>query len=109
MTARTPGFGAEFKAEAVWLMQVRQTTGCSLAQLVCGLDVGPDRLRLWARDAVVAYMAEVPPTGETLVQENRRFRREVATLQHEAASGRRRWRTSRKRRDEKRRDHSPCE
>jgi transposase len=78
-------FTAEFKAEAVRLMQAGRAAGRSLAQIGRELDVRPDLLRVWARDAGGAASAEGGVPGETLGQENRRLRRELATLQQEQA------------------------
>jgi transposase len=74
----------EFKAEAVRLLRERRAAGVSLAQVGRELDVRPDQLRAWAQqeapDAKGSGIA-----GETLEQENRRLRRELATLQQEQA------------------------
>lgn len=78
-------FTAEFKAEAVRLMKEGRAAGRSVAQIGRELDVRPDLLRGWARDADSVASAEVRAPGETLEQENRRLRRELATLQQEQA------------------------
>ena len=78
-------FSAEFKAEAVRLLHERQAAGGTLTQLGRELDVKPDLLRAWARQQRDARGAEDAPIGETLEQENRRLRREVATLRQEQA------------------------
>jgi transposase len=78
-------FTAEFKAEAVRMMAERRAAGASVAQIGRELAVRPDLLRVWAKErpAVVPPGQAVP--GETLEQENRRLRRELATLQQEQA------------------------
>jgi transposase len=80
-------FSAEFKAEAVRLVAERRAAGTTLAQVGRELDVRPDQLRAWARQQRGApgtgSGSAVP--GETVEQENRRLRREVATLRQEQA------------------------
>ena len=78
-------FSAEFKAEAVRLMKEGRAAGRAMAQIGRELDVRPDLLRVWARDAGATASPEVRVPGETLEQENRRLRRELATLQQEQA------------------------
>ncbi len=79
-------FSAEFKAEAVRLVAERRAAGVTLAQVGRELDVRPDQLRAWAkqlrRDGGVTGAAT---PGESLEQENRRLRREVAVLRQEQA------------------------
>ena len=79
-------FSAEFKAEAVRLVAERRAAGVTLAQVGRELDVRPDQLREWAkqqrRDGKRASGAT---SGETLEQENRRLRRELAVLRQEQA------------------------
>jgi transposase len=79
-------FSAEFKAEAVRLVAERRAAGATLAQVGRELEVRPDQLRAWARqqrrDGGVGG-GTIP--GETLEQENRRLRREVAVLRQEQA------------------------
>ena len=79
------GFSAEFKAEAVRLVAERRAAGATLTQVARELDVTPNQLRAWAREerGEDAPGAAVP--GETLEQENRRLRREVAVLRQEQA------------------------
>lgn len=79
-------FSAEFKAEAVRLVAERRAAGVTLAQMGRELDVRPDQLRAWAKqlrrdggDTGAAIL------GESLEQENRRLRREVAVLRQEQA------------------------
>jgi len=78
------GFSAEFKAEAVRLVAERRATGATLAQVGRELDVRPDQLRAWAGQQRGAHVGSAVP-GETVEQENRRLRREVATLRQEQA------------------------
>ena len=77
-------FNAEFKAEAVRLVAERRGAGATLAQVGRELDVRPDQLRAWARQQRAANGVSAVP-GETVEQENRRLRREVATLRQEQA------------------------
>ena len=74
-------FTAEFKAEAVRLMAERRAAGVSLAQVGRELGVRPDQLRSWVQPP---RPDEAVP-GETLEQEIRRLRREVAVLREERA------------------------
>lgn len=78
-------FSAEFKAEAVRMMRERRTSGMSLAQISRELEVRPEQLRLWARLQAEGTPTDGPVPGETLEQENRRLRRELATLKQEQA------------------------
>jgi transposase len=78
-------FSAEFKAEAVRLVAERRAGGATLAQVARELDVRPDLLRTWARQQGEAPRGGAALPGETLEQENRRLRREVATLRQEQA------------------------
>jgi transposase len=77
-------FSAEFKAEAVRLVAERRASGVPLAQVGRELDVRPDQLRTWAREARERSSGSAI-SGETLEQENRRLRREVAVLRQEQA------------------------
>jgi len=79
------GFTAEFKAEAVRLLAERRAAGATATQVGRELDVRPDQLRAWSRRHHEASGAGAPVAGETLEQENRRLRRELATLQQEQA------------------------
>jgi transposase len=87
---RRRGFTLEFKAEAVRLLAERPA-GVSVAQLARELDVRPEQLRAWARqrreDASPSSSASSAGTrpGETLEQENRRLRRELAVAREEQA------------------------
>lgn len=78
-------FSAEFKAEAVRLVAERRAAGATLAQVGRELDVRPDQLRAWARQQREALGVGSAVPGETVEQENRRLRREVATLRQEQA------------------------
>jgi len=78
-------FSAEFKAEAVRLVAERRAAGATLAQVGRELDVRPDQLRAWARQQREARGQGSAVPGETLEQENRRLRRELATLRQEQA------------------------
>lgn len=78
-------FSAEFKAEAVRLVAERRVAGTTLAQVGRELDVRPDQLRAWARQQREALGVGSAVPGETVEQENRRLRREVATLRQEQA------------------------
>jgi transposase len=78
-------FSAEFKAEAVRLVAERRAAGVSVAQVGRELDVRPDQLRAWARQQGRESGAGSTMPGETLEQENRRLRREVAVLRQEQA------------------------
>ena len=81
---RRRGFSPEFKAEAVRLMAERPA-GVTVAQLARQLDIRPERLHAWARQHVSDTGREVRGPGETLAQENRRLRGEVAVLRQEQA------------------------
>lgn len=78
-------FSAEFKAEAVRMLAERRAVGASVAQIGRELAVRPDLLRVWAKEQPAAAKAGGAVPGETLEQENRRLRRELATLQQEQA------------------------
>jgi transposase len=78
-------FSAEFKAEAVRMVAARRADGASLTQIGRELEVRPDQLRAWARVQREVSGEGAAPPGETLEQENRRLRREVATLRQEQA------------------------
>lgn len=78
-------FSAEFKAEAVRLVAERRAAGATLSQVGRELDVRPDQLRAWVRLERDAPTRGGAVPGETLEQENRRLRREVATLRQEQA------------------------
>lgn len=82
-------FSAEFKVEAVRLMQERRALGVSLAQVGRELDIRPSLLRNWARQLEARGGAtgrdglpgtEAQPSVE---EELRRVRRENAVLRQE--------------------------
>ena len=77
-------FSAEFKAEAVRLAAERRAAGGTLTQVGRELDVRPDQLRAWIKQQRLASGTGGLP-GETVEQENRRLRREVAVLRQEQA------------------------
>ena len=76
-------FSAEFKTEAVRLVAERRAAGGSLAQVGRELDVRPGQLRAWARQQRRDSGGAEP--SESMEQENRRLRREVAVLRQEQA------------------------
>jgi transposase len=78
-------FSAEFKAEAVRLVAERRAAGATLTQVGRELEVRPDLLRAWARQLHHASGAGSALPGESMEQENRRLRREVAVLRQEQA------------------------
>jgi len=78
-------FSAEFKAEAVRLLTERRAAGGTLAQVSRELDVRADQLRAWTRQARERTGAEAALPGETLEQENRRLRQELAVARQEQA------------------------
>jgi transposase len=49
------------------------------------LDVRPDQLRAWARQQRREHGGDAALPGESMEQENRRLRREVAVLRQEQA------------------------
>src|SRR5688500_1110843 len=81
---RRRGFTLEFKAEAVRLLAERPA-GLSVTQLARQLDVRPEQLRAWARQHGDETAPERARPGETLEQENRRLRRELAVARQEHA------------------------
>ena len=78
-------FSAEFKAEAVRLVAERRAAGATLTQMGRELDVRPDLLRAWARQLRREGSGASATPGESLEQEVRRPRREVAVLRQEHA------------------------
>lgn len=78
-------FSAEFKAGAVRLAAARRATGGTLAEVGRELDVTSTQLREWRRQQLGAPSVGSTEPGETVEQENRRLRREVATLRQEQA------------------------
>ena len=80
-------FTAEFKHEAVRLLDARRAQGGTLTAVARELGLRPGQLREWAAQAAQAAgvpVTAVAPNGETLEQEVRRLRRENATLRQEA-------------------------
>jgi transposase len=77
-------FSAEYKAEMVRLVAERRAAGSSLAQIAQELDLRPSQLRKWAHEQRVETREGTGP-AETLEQENRRLRREIAVLREEQA------------------------
>ena len=83
------GFSPEFKLEAVRRVLERNASGVSLAQLGRELDVRPDLLRAWVRQAQErsgAAPTDVFPGHGRLPsdqEELRRLQRENARLQQE--------------------------
>lgn len=73
-------FTLEFKAEAV-----RQITelGRPASQVARELDLRPEQLRVWRKELVRSGVVAVPPRHETVDEENRRLRRELAVLRQE--------------------------
>jgi transposase len=78
-------FSAEFKAEAVRVVAERRAEGATLTQIGRELDVRPDQLRAWTRQQGRENGAGRSVPGESVEQENRRLRREVAVLRQEQA------------------------
>ena len=78
-------FSAEFKAEAVRLVAERRAAGETLTQIGRELDVRPDQLRAWAHQQRREGRGGAAMPAETMEQENRRLRREVAVLRQEQA------------------------
>ena len=74
-------FSEACKAEAVRMVAECRAAGATLTQV----DVRPDQLRDWARLPRDASSVVGAVLGETVEQENRRLRREVATLRQEQA------------------------
>ena len=78
-------FSAEFKAGAVRMAAERRATGGTLAEVGRELAITPNQLREWRRQQRGAPSFGSTEPGETVEQENRRLRREVATLRQEQA------------------------
>lgn len=82
-------FTAEFKLEAVRLMQARRASGVPLTQIGRELDVRPDQLRAWARRAVQLGERSprdvFPGNGQqpSLEAEVQRLQRELAVVRQE--------------------------
>ena len=78
-------FSSAFKTEAVRLVAERRAVGVTLVEVGQELDVRPDQLRAWARQARTAQGSGGSAPGESIEQEVRRLRREVAVLRQEQA------------------------
>jgi transposase len=76
-------YGAEFKAEAIRMVRVREMRGVSLAELGPELGVGDGLLWQCAYGATPPTTGTSPIVGETLEEEVRRLRREVTVLRQE--------------------------
>jgi transposase len=77
-------FSAEFKAEALRLLEQRLAQDMTAADVARELGIGPGLLTVWAQRARAAGEAQ-STRGETLEEEVRRLRRENATLREERA------------------------
>ncbi len=73
-------FTPEFKQEAV-----RQITelGRPVSQVARDLDLRPEQLRVWRKQLQASGAIAVAPRTETVEEENRRLRRELAVLRQE--------------------------
>jgi transposase len=79
-------FTAEFKADAVRMLEERRAQGVSVAQIARELGVGAQLVQDWAKGLGIARGgASDGGPWETLEQENRRLRREIETLRQEQA------------------------
>jgi transposase len=78
-------FSAEFKAEAVRLVAERRAAGVPLSQVGRELDVRPEQLRRWSQESGRGRAGGSALPDESIEQENRRLRREVAVLRQEQA------------------------
>jgi transposase len=78
-------FTAAIKAEAVRLVAERRAEGATLTQVGRELDVRPDQLRTWTRQHRRESGSDAAMPGESLEQEKRRLRRELAMLRQEHA------------------------
>jgi transposase len=78
-------FTEEFKLDAVRLVRVRRAEHVPAAQVARELGIGPGLLSDWIRQfgTVRGEAADAGETGETLDEEVRRLRREVAILKQE--------------------------
>ena len=80
-------FTAEFKQEALRLLEERRAVGVSLAQVGRELGVRPDLLRRWARamaaQADGKVLGQRAPASESEASELRRLRRENEVLRQE--------------------------
>jgi len=71
-------FTPEFKQEAV--RQIAEV-GRPVSQVARDLDLRPEQRHTWRKQLAAA--GDVPPPAETLAEENRRLRRELAVLRQE--------------------------
>lgn len=78
-------FSPEFKADAVRMTLERRSSGVPLSHIARELDVRPKQLRLWTRELRADPASTSGAPGETLVEENRRLRRENEVLRQEQA------------------------
>ena len=76
-------FTAEFRAEAVALLESQRALGVPLSKIAAQLDVGPDLLRTWAKALGSALAVVRAPANESDAAELARLRREVALLRQE--------------------------
>ena len=74
-------FTAEFKAEAVALLERRQAAGETLAAVARELELSPDQLRAWERQR--RGPGGSPGVGESEAEELTRLRRENEILRQE--------------------------
>ena len=77
-------FTAEFKAEALRLLEQRRAQDLTAADVARELGIAPSLLTVWAQRARATQDAR-SERGETLEEEVRRLRRENATLREERA------------------------
>ena len=75
-------FSAEYKAEAVRLLLERRAVGVSVAHVAREVGVRAESLRHWAR---AQGTADAVRPAETVAEELRRLRRELAVLRQEQA------------------------
>ena len=76
-------FSAEFKADALRLVQQRRAERMTWAQIGRELDIRPSLLCEWVRQSEDRAAAPGSLAGETLEQEVKRLRRENAILREE--------------------------
>lgn len=79
-------YTTEFKKEAVHLLRRRRAQGSSSAQVARELGIGPGLLWEWARKLDPDATRQEPMSGvpgESVEDEVKRLRREVATLREE--------------------------
>lgn len=77
-------FSADFKAQAVRLVEERRAQGVSLAQVGRELDVRPDLLRRWAEENASGHApAATEGVSTSDAAEIRRLRRELEIMRQE--------------------------